>query len=172
MKLKLLGLACLSLLCLASCSGGDNGGATNTTTTTTTATTAQYSGLLNFLEEGKARIEVHDLDVNISYGNEAITAPYKIVTISNNAVFSVNKNTTNNDSYYFTVYADNSAGHHTQVYKAIEGDQLLEFYNLIKNEISGYTRAFVSISKSSAQWTHGLNAGLDDEIERFLNSTD
>ena len=170
MKLKLLGLACLSLLCLASCGaeGGKEPGNISTTVQSTSQQ-EQYNGKLKFLEKGKARIEVHDLDIQISYGNEAIAAPYKIVTLSNSSQITINKNMQNSDLYTFVIYADydnNSSSHLIKVSRAIEGDSLLEYQSLILNNIlNGYDRAYISISKSSeAVWTKGLNADLDAEI--------
>ena len=54
---------------------------------------------------------------------------------------------------------------HTRVNKEIEGSNLLNFQELMKDELVGYDKAFVSITKGTAiKWTKGLSTKLDDKI--------
>ncbi len=164
-KLLVLGLSLMAGVMLVACS--ENTPTATPTKEPATPSAEAYTGALAFLEKGTARIEVYDLDVNISYGNEAIVAPYKVVTISDSARFSVNKSTTVTDVYNFVTYVEKSNGAVSiaSVNKEITGDGLQGYFDeVFKDTLVGYERAFVSISKGEVKWTKGLSQKMDADL--------
>ena len=131
-----------------------------------------YMGSLTFLEDGKGRVDIFGLDVNVSYGNQAIANSNTTITISDSALFSVNKNTTETDTYYFVFFAEKNNGSYAnvQTFNEITGNNLLDFFDTIKDEIKGYTRAYVSISKGQLNWTKGLSTKMDSKIQSALEA--
>ena len=171
-KLLLSVLAFAPLCALAAC-GNAGGNPTTTPQPTsnpvqTTSNAHDDKNVLDFLNSGKVRIDLFDLDVNVSYGNQALSNPSNVISLSDSAYITFNKNTTANDVYNVIIVAEkiNSDGLHTQKYAQIEGSSLLDFQDLIKDQLKGYDRAYVAISKGTTfKWTKGLSAKLDEKIQ-------
>lgn len=171
LKLLLAVVAFAPLCLLAACGGSEKEPSTTPSTPSSSSQSSSQENpdvnVLSFLDKGKARFELYDLDVNVSYGNQALTAGVNVVELSDSSKITFNKNTTENDVYCLIIVAEmvNSESLHTKAYKQIEGNSLLEFQDLIKNELVGYERAFVTITKgTTAKWTKGLSNKLDDKM--------
>ncbi len=168
MKFKAIGLLFLSVFCLASCSGNNESTPGASTSAPESSQTVRYFGNLTFLEQGQARIDLFNIDINISYGNQAITAPYTIVTLNDNANITGSQNTAHEDSYYVLTCFEKSSVIEQQVVDCaggIEGDHILEYLEMLSNDLKGFERAYISICKGAPTWTHGLNARLDSDLE-------
>lgn len=126
---------------------------------------------LSFVEEGKFRIDLFNVDVNFSYGNTALAQPVNTVNLDANSNVTVNKNS-EIEKYYVILFAESKTGH-TVKYLTPEGSQLTEFLELgsFKNFFKNYYeggRGYLAISTGEkAQWTKGLNAKFDAEVEAW-----
>ena len=126
---------------------------------------------LSFVDEGKLRIDLFNVDVNFSYGDTALSQAVNTVNLDANSNVSVNKNS-EIEKYYVILFAESKTGH-TVKYLTPEGSKLTEFIELgsFKNFFKNYYeggRGYLAISTGEkAQWTKGLNEKFDAEVEAW-----
>jgi len=166
MKFKPLALlvACGALLVSCGTTEPSSAASSKASSTTSAEFKPQY---LDFVEKGKLRIDLFDVDVNFSYGNDALSKSVNTVTIAKDSFAVPNK-----DSelvYRIVMFAESETGYSPKVLSRAEGS-LEEFFSLgsitkFFNNYVGEGRGYAAISTGDAyQWSKGLNAKLDAEI--------
>ena len=165
-KSRLLTVA-LATLMLASCGANEPAPAATTVPATTSeaSSAAHQWKYLGFMEDTKVRFDLFDLPegLQISYGNEALTNG-KITTLNDKSMLSVNKNLDHDTTLNTLIVAEKSDVDqaYIQGYLGTEGDSLDQFFDIVKNVLVGYQRAYISFSIGKpAKWTKGLNDKID-----------
>lgn len=126
---------------------------------------------LTFVDAGKIRIDIFDLDVVISYGGTALQNGVNVLDISDDKVFTVNMNTDDEKEYNFIAIAEQASGDHylTKVNAGVEGGHLTDFFELNGNQFKTFNRGYYAISMGSTpNWTKGLNNAMDLAIQSFI----
>lgn len=171
MKFKPFTLLVMAAGLLVSCNSNEP--ATSSTTSQAPETSSTPSGptYLTFVNEGKLRIDLFNVDVNFSYGNTALSEAVNTVDLAANSFITVNKNS-ETEKYYVILFAE-SATRHSVKYLTPSGPDLMEFVELasFKNYFKDYVgngRGYLAISTGeSAQWTKGLNEKFDAEVDAW-----
>ncbi len=176
----LLSVLAFTPLCLLAACGNNDSNPTTTEPTTPVQTTSNQgdedSNVLEFLNKGQIRVELYDMDVNVSYGNQALDQTVNTTTLVANAGITFSRNTTENDVYCTVVVAEKVGVGQTnalltKVYGQTEGSSLTEFQGILSSEFKDYDRVFISIAKGTEfKWTKTLSTKLNDKIESFVNS--
>lgn len=127
-------------------------------------------------DTNNARFDIFDFEegLQVSYGNAALVAGTNNTVLNDNSIFSVNKNLDHEKSFNALIVAEkNTGGVHNgyhQAYLGTEGDSITSLFNLIKNVLVGYERAYVAFSLGTpAKWTTGLNAKVDEYFTSLVN---
>lgn len=175
MKLKLLPL-CLATLALASCGGSSSpaSGLSISGSATSESSRPVVWQYLDFLQTGKVRIDIINVDseLQLSYGNAALSSNTNLLDLNANSKLSANKNLAADKVFNLIVVVEKQNGEQSvarcDVNLGIEGDKIVEFFSEVAaNDLVDCDRAYVAASMGpGAQWTHGLNSKLDD----YLNS--
>lgn len=175
MKFKVLPII-LAAMTLVSC-GSKDGPVATSAEQSTSSEPAKVFEFLDFLTgEKNGRIDIFDFEdgLQVSYGDLALVDGTNNFTLNDNSLFTVNKNLEHEKSFNTLVVAEKAGAHyevHKKGYLGTEGDSLTELFNLIKNEIVGFERAYVAFSVGAkAKWTHNLNAKLDAYFESITNT--
>ena len=124
---------------------------------------------LDFLSgENNARFDVFNFEegLQVSYGNAALVEGTNSLKLNDSSLFSVNKNLEHEKSFNALIVAETHKNGYNQayqhVYLATEGDHITDLFDIIKNVIVGYERAYIAFSVGEAKWTKGLNSNLDE----------
>ena len=172
MKIKALALLMISAAFLMGCVKQQNQ-PTSSGTDQSSQTSEFQPEYLTFVDKGNIRIDIFDVDIQFSFGNEALTQAVNVTTLKSGSHISVNKNS-EIENYYFILFAEKD-GRHTIKYLTPGGDELTEFVELnsFKNFFNDFDseRGYMAISTGAkAQWTKGLNAKLDAEIAPYADN--
>ena len=174
MKLKALTMCLAATAILASCSApAPSSSSSPASSTQSSASSASAIHYLNFLQDKELRVDIFDIEegIQFSYGNAALDKAVNTLTLSDNSHFSVNKAAAHEKSFnaIFVAEKNNTEDVHKKCYLGAEGDNLLDWIDLLKNEVVGYDRAYVALSEGEhAKWTKGLNAEMDPIIEAMI----
>ena len=168
MKFKPLTLLVASAGLLVACGSGSE---TSTSQAQESSSTQFVPTYLTFVNEGKLRIDLFDVDVNFSYGNTALSQSVNTVDFDANSFVTVNQNS-QTEKYYVILFAESST-RHTIKYLTPDGRELMEFVqmasfkNFYKDFVNG-GRGYLAISTGeSAKWAKGLNEKFDAEVEAW-----
>lgn len=171
MKIKSLALILASTALLAACG---NQGETSHPTGLSTESVSQESSVqeksqLDFIDQGKVYFDVQDIDVKFTYGNAVLTKGANKLDLNASATIAVEGTSTNN--YHFLYVYESVGGAGKSINLGIEGASLQEFLGIRQTELTGKTRVYVAISMGKTpQWTHGLNATLDENLTTWVNA--
>ena len=166
----------MATLLLASCGGNSSAASSNPTGLSVPAESSQPASVfewLTFLGDKTVRFDFFNIEagVQFSYGNSALpNTVNNVITISDSANITVNKNTAEDKNGTAIFIAERSDGTKA-LHKAntgIDTTHLVEFFDIVKDELVGYTRAYVAISFGQPQWTKGLNDKMDITIEALV----
>ena len=166
----------MATLLLASCGGNSSAASSYSTGLSVPEQSSQPASVfewLTFLGDNKVRFDFFNIEegIQFSYGNSALpNGVNHVVAISDSAHITVNKNTAEDKSANAIFIAERSDGTKA-LHKAntgIDSTQLVEFFDLVKDALVGYTRAYVAISFGQPQWTKGLNDKMDITIEALI----
>ena len=159
---------------LASCGG--NSGTSHPTglSTPEESSTAQASGYLNWVAEGKIVIDLFDIgEARFTYGNAALAQASQTLDLNDSAALACSSQLTENDLFNFVIVTETAEGTGfsagAAVYAGIEGNQISAFL-ADHDEFKGKKRAYVAISGGEeVKWTKGKNAEMDAKIQTYLN---
>lgn len=177
MKLKLLPII-IAAMTLGACNNGSASSSSSSSeppaTSSTPAPVWEYTDFLS--GTNNARFDVFDFEegFQVNYGNAALTAGTNNLVLNDNSLFSVNKNLDHEKSFNALIVAEkNTGGVHNgyhQAYLGTEGDSITSLFDIIKNVLVGYERAYVAFSLGTpAKWTTGLNAKVDEYFNSVVN---
>ena len=159
---------------LASCGG--NSGTSHPTglSTPEESSTAQATGYLNWVDEGKIVVDLFDIgEAHFTYGNAALAQASQILDLNDSAEFACSSQLTENDLFNFVIVTETAQGAGFSagfaVHSEIEGDKLSAFLAVHHDEFKGKKRVYVAISGGEeVKWTKGKNAEMDAKIQTFL----
>jgi len=159
---------------LVSCNQGGSNPSSSEPSSSQSSSSEAAPRYLDFIEQGKLRVDLFNVDVQVSFGNSSLSQATNTVDLVSSNNFSVNQNSTLN--YYIIMFAekvDGSTEAHAVQYYTPEGEHLVEFFELGRESsfFQNYNlqRGYVAISTGTeAQWTKGLNAAFDAEVQNFI----
>lgn len=126
---------------------------------------------LDFVEKGKIRIDLFNVDVQFSFGNASLPEAVNTTDLKTESKLTVNENTTEDKTYNF-IFCAEKEGRFTFKYAAPNGSELTTFVELgsIKKFFDDFDseRGYMAISVGEAKWTKGLNQKLDAYINAEL----
>ena len=168
MKAKLLILLAASMTFISGCSNADRSTSNAPAPTSSATFTPTY---LDFVEKGKIRIDLFNVDVQFSFGNASLPEAVNTTDLKTESKLTVNENTTEDESYHF-IFCAEKEGRFTFKYAAPNGSELTTFVELgsIKKFFDDFDseRGYMAISVGEAKWTKGLNQKLDAYISAEL----
>ena len=166
----ILGMAAM----LASC-GGTPASSPSTQPSTTSeasseASSSQGAKYLTWIADNKLVVELYSTaEARFTYGNAALPNNSNTVDLADSAIFACSQGMAGM-TFNFVFVAESEGAAAVAVFKAIEGDQLVEFCNLHNDDLKGKTRGYIAVSGGSeVQWAKGKNADLDVKIQSYIN---
>jgi hypothetical protein len=177
MKLKrvLLALAGVLTFSLAACSqaeGDGSGSGSGTSEGEGSGGSSQTdTGALSFMSNNKIRVDImDDLGVTFNYGSEAVVST-KEISIVNDQTFAYNGTLDENiNKINYIAYVEKDSGPTTIWQKGILAQYFLD--NVLSREnFNGVKKAYIAISTGEVKWTTGLSTELDNNFNRYKNSS-
>ena len=166
MKFKVLPLIIICTTFLAGCGKKQQTSSVPDSTPTSQTSAISY---LTFLEKGKMRIDLFDVDVQFSYGGTALSEAVNLLDIHNTSYLSVAANSSEDKKFNFIFFAEAESGHSFKGFTS-DGDDLTTVLEL--NSVKSFfdkfdsERGYIAISTGTTpQWTKGLNEKMDTYIQ-------